>query len=396
MRLRAPFPWFGGKSRVSDLVWSRFGDTPNYIEPFAGSLAVLLGRPTEPRIETVNDKDGHLCNFWRAVQHDPEQVAFHADYPVNECDLHARHVYLIQQLPTLVPRLEGDLAFYDARLAGLWVWGISAWIGGGWCSPEGPWWPNAEGLLVKRPWEDTPSEEAGDEEETDGGAFGLGATLNVERGITRKMPDCDGRGKKGVHAHGAGFGRGGVSRRLPHMLGNKGVHMEPPAGVQKRLPHLNRSQGCHAQAEGLLAWFGALQERLRHVRVCCGDWKRITGPSVTTAMGVTAVFLDPPYSAEADRDMRCYGDQDDGAVAHEVRAWALEHGANPQLRIALCGYDTEHQQLEQAGWDVVAWKAGGGYGRGEDSRALENRHRERVWFSPACLRVDRVEQGSLF
>ncbi|KKM69533.1 hypothetical protein LCGC14_1449830, partial [marine sediment metagenome] len=43
--LKAPFPWFGGKRRVADKVWERFGDVPNYVEPFAGSLAVLLERP---------------------------------------------------------------------------------------------------------------------------------------------------------------------------------------------------------------------------------------------------------------------------------------------------------------------------------------------------------------
>src|SRR5689334_19180994 len=43
--LKAPFPWFGGKSRVASLVWERFGEVRNYVEPFAGSLAVLLGRP---------------------------------------------------------------------------------------------------------------------------------------------------------------------------------------------------------------------------------------------------------------------------------------------------------------------------------------------------------------
>jgi hypothetical protein len=48
--------WFGGKSRAAELVWSRLGDIGNYVEPFAGSLAVLLARPHEPRIETINDK----------------------------------------------------------------------------------------------------------------------------------------------------------------------------------------------------------------------------------------------------------------------------------------------------------------------------------------------------
>ena len=34
--LKAPFPWFGGKSRVAHLVWQRFGDVANYVEPFFG------------------------------------------------------------------------------------------------------------------------------------------------------------------------------------------------------------------------------------------------------------------------------------------------------------------------------------------------------------------------
>lgn len=45
MTLVAPFPYFGGKRRAAPMIWPRLGDTPNYIEPFAGSLAVLLARP---------------------------------------------------------------------------------------------------------------------------------------------------------------------------------------------------------------------------------------------------------------------------------------------------------------------------------------------------------------
>ena len=70
-RLRAPFPWFGGKSRVAHLVWERFGPVDTYNEPFFGSGAVLLGRPHPPRVETVNDLDCMIANFWRALQHDP-------------------------------------------------------------------------------------------------------------------------------------------------------------------------------------------------------------------------------------------------------------------------------------------------------------------------------------
>ena len=45
MSLQAPFPYFGGKRRAASQVWQALGD-PGYVEPFAGSAAVLLGRPT--------------------------------------------------------------------------------------------------------------------------------------------------------------------------------------------------------------------------------------------------------------------------------------------------------------------------------------------------------------
>ena len=90
--LPAPFPWFGGKRKVAAEVWSRFGPVANFVEPFYGSGAVLLGRPTPfGGTETINDADGLVSNFWRSVQADPEQTAHHADHPVNENDLHARH-----------------------------------------------------------------------------------------------------------------------------------------------------------------------------------------------------------------------------------------------------------------------------------------------------------------
>jgi len=95
--LKAPFPWFGGKSRVADLVWEHFGNVPNYVEPFFGSGAVLLGRPHEPGIETVNDLDCLLANFWRALTTRPDAVAHYADWPVNEADQHARHLWLCSQ-----------------------------------------------------------------------------------------------------------------------------------------------------------------------------------------------------------------------------------------------------------------------------------------------------------
>jgi len=63
-----------------------------------------------------------------------------------------------------------------------------------------------------------------------------------------------------------------------------------------------------------------------------------------------------------------------------VRAWCLS--ADPSLRIVLCGYDTEHDELLAHGWTVEAGKAGGGAGY---STRSDNGRRERLWCSPACV-----------
>lgn len=136
--IKAPFPWFGGKSRAADLIWSRLGaDCGNYVEPFLGSAAVWLNRPAAfDGWATLNDKDGNVANFWRAMQADPEAVAAAANYSVSEADLHARHLWLVNNVPKLTPRLMADPEYFEARTAGWWAWGVCLWIGGGWCSDK--------------------------------------------------------------------------------------------------------------------------------------------------------------------------------------------------------------------------------------------------------------------
>ena len=331
--LKAPFPWFGGKSRVAGIVWQRFGSVANLVDPFCGSLAILLGAPAdEGRIETVNDKDGFVANFWRAVAADPEQVAHWADWLVNENDLHARHIWLVNQTADLVSRLEGNPDYYDAKIAGWWVWGICAWIGSGWCSGVGPW-QSVDGLMTN---------------------VGSG-------GVNRQRPHLGDAGQ-------------GVNRKRPH-LGNAGQ------GVNRQLPHLG-PPGRGVNKGGIYDWFESLAARLRRVRVCCGDWTRVLGPSPTTKQGLTAVFLDPPY----DQDER-----DDGLYIHEdrvsgaVREWAIAHGDDPLLRIALCGYEKEHVMPDS--WECYAWSSHGyNQSAGQTGRGETNRHRERIWFSPHCLK----------
>ena len=133
MKLKAPFPYFGGKSSVGDVVWRHFGSVHTYIEPFCGSAAMLLarpGRPPYPR-EIVNDFDGNIANFWRSVKFSPDAVAEAADWPVNHIDLHARRKYLMDSYEGMRAKLLDNYTWHDPEMAGLWVWCMSCWIGGG-------------------------------------------------------------------------------------------------------------------------------------------------------------------------------------------------------------------------------------------------------------------------
>jgi site-specific DNA-adenine methylase len=120
---KVPWPYIGGKSRVARLIWGQLGDVRNYIEPFCGSAAVLLARPTAGRIETINDVNSFVCNAWRAIKEDPAGVAAHADWPVSEADLGARHLWLMasEKAAEFRAKIKQDPGYYDARIAGWWI-----------------------------------------------------------------------------------------------------------------------------------------------------------------------------------------------------------------------------------------------------------------------------------
>jgi hypothetical protein len=136
LKLRMPFPYFGGKAPIAAVVWQRLGRLRHFVEPFCGTAAVLLGCPTPAAVETINDVDGLLVNVLRALKADPQGVASYAADPVSELDLVARHGWLLAQAPALTAQLAADPGFYDVRAAGWWIWGKSSWIGSGWCTPR--------------------------------------------------------------------------------------------------------------------------------------------------------------------------------------------------------------------------------------------------------------------
>jgi hypothetical protein len=266
------------------------------------------------------------------MQADPDAVAEYADQPVMELDLQAKGDAIFYRgwttaageklMPNeFIERMRSDETWYDPKCAGWWIWGQSSWIGDNWGRQE-----------------------------------------------CRSLP----------HLGDAGMG---VNRQLPH-LGDAGM------GVNRQLPHLGDAgmgvnrPGITSRRGVLREYMSQLAERLRGVRVCCGDWSRICGETPTVKLGLTAIFSDPPY-AVADRSS-VYGDFDDFAVAHAVRDYCIENGDNKLLRICLAGYE-EHAELAQHGWEAVPWKTRGGYAS-QSLRGNENAKREVLWFSPHCLK----------
>ena len=319
--LVAPMPYFGGKRRIAAEVWTRLGVVQNYVEPFFGSGAVLLARSDVRGVETVNDRCMFLANLWRAIKADPAAVARHADHPVNEADLHSWHYWLVTEGAKRIERCEGDPLHFDALVAGVWLWGACSWIGSGWCSGEGPWSWNGER------WND--------------------------------------RGNAGQ----------GINRQLPH-VGDAGQ------GINRKLPHVG--DAGRGRSAFILNWLTEISDRLRHVRVACGDWSRVCGESVTWRHGLTGVFLDPPYGVE---NRAVTYTHDCRNVAAEAREWAIEAGRRADMRVVMAGYAEEH--TFPADWVAVPWKACGGYGSQGEGQGRINAGREMLWCSPACLRPER-------
>ena len=199
-----------------------------------------------------------------------------------------------------------------------------------------------------------------------------------------------------------------MTRQLPH-LGNNGQGVNRPQlrepGVTRKRPHLgNNGQGVNRPQlrepgdeyhdvvmPALVEWMRWLSARLRHVRICNGDWARVCGTGATQTLpvrqgnGHAAVFLDPPYG-DVGRNEQLYGQHESLTVAGDVRQWCIDNTDNERVRIVVAGFDEEHTELEALGWTVHEWYTAGfltgGYGNGTENG--HQQHRERLWASPNC------------
>lgn len=73
--MRAAIRWYGGKWRLATKIIPFIMWTPHhhYVEVFGGGAGVLLRKPRS-EVETYNDLDGQIVNYFRCLREDPERL----------------------------------------------------------------------------------------------------------------------------------------------------------------------------------------------------------------------------------------------------------------------------------------------------------------------------------
>lgn len=128
--VKTPLPrYMGSKARIAADVWLRFGDITHYVEPFAGSAAVLFARPgrrTGYR-ETINDASGLIVNALRSCRNHPTVVAEWVKRPGSTLDLEAAWRASHDAADDLPAKLRADPYWCDPDLGGMFVYG-AGWV----------------------------------------------------------------------------------------------------------------------------------------------------------------------------------------------------------------------------------------------------------------------------
>ncbi len=375
-QLKAPFPYWGGKSTWAPTIWERFGDDAyTYIEPFAGSLAVLLGNPHPARREIVCDTHSGIANFFRAVRSDPEKVAHYATWPTIHQDLRARHLWLIDYFTANDHKFMEDPDYYDCKAAGWWVWGQSNWIGGQFCDYES-----------SKPSDTIPHVKG------DGSGQGVTAQRTPDDCIPYVNTGASGRGVTAQRAaalknpndlipfvHNGGSGQGVTAQRKP----SDSIPYERGDGAGRGVSAMRKSdlsenfgvQENHFNF--VLGMLQALSDRLFKVIVLNRSWESALTRSMIGIKHLdrVCIFLDPPYVSEGRHKLYSSdraGSTDD--VAINSYKWAVEHGA--QFKIAYASHAGDFELPPNWTKEVRKFNT--------HRIVNDDRPRDQIMFSPAC------------
>ncbi len=75
LRRLIAFGWYGGKYSHLDWLLPLLPAAQHYCEPFGGSAAVLINRDPSP-VETYNDVDGEVVNFFRVLRQQKDELLY--------------------------------------------------------------------------------------------------------------------------------------------------------------------------------------------------------------------------------------------------------------------------------------------------------------------------------
>lgn len=75
LRKMIAFGWYGGKFSHLDWLLPLLPACHHYCEPFGGSAAVLINREPSP-VETYNDADGEVVNFFRVLREKKDELLY--------------------------------------------------------------------------------------------------------------------------------------------------------------------------------------------------------------------------------------------------------------------------------------------------------------------------------
>lgn len=327
--LEPPYPKPGGKRYAVPVVWKRFGPVYTYVEPFHGSLVMLLNSPYGPAPrEIVSDINGFEDNTWRSIKFEPHETAFWADYPTSHISKIARREYLRSRYGELVPRLVKSLEYCEPKTAGLWLLETAESM-------------DMSAKILERAYAGT----------------GEPTTHVLELPWEKNYP-------LPPHIVDGASGRGiSIQKRtipMPKWYLPTGVRLQP--------------------------WLTELGNRLARVNLVCQSWDVILNNSSVMSeslrkKSVTGFFLDPPYPSTGDAKVYI---NDDRTTAGKVFNWSIKWGDEPNYRIALCGYEDDYGSFPD-GWTFEYWKRGAGLENIGRTTRDKNRQ-EVIWFSPYCYK----------
>ena len=195
----------------------------------------------------VNDLYCYIVNLFRAIQNDPDTVAYWASYPTSSLDLQARREWLRQNWPSVKEAMRLDPFWYDPMLAGVYAWVVSNSIDLGRIS-----WPSDEAIAIYGENQPEPVPVPGMDNrrphvKPDGTGQGVQAQRQGEQSAGHPdVPGMDGSRPNVDKAYG---GQGVSAQRKGQMA----VKQPDVPGMSDGMPHVNHGsfgQGVSAQRRG--------------------------------------------------------------------------------------------------------------------------------------------------